>query len=71
VPDRDQDELWELRWTEAQARGFMLLDVLVHELGHHHDRLTAHAMAARRAPRGEPYEMAYAKRRTPTRCVRP
>ena len=27
------------RFTEAQARAFMLLHVFLHELGHHHDRL--------------------------------
>jgi hypothetical protein len=49
----------ELRWTEPQARAFMLLDVLAHELGHHHDRITT---SGKRAPRGEPYAMAYARR---------
>lgn len=49
----------ELRWTEPQARAFMLLDVLVHELGHHHDRMTT---AGADAPRGEPYAFAYARR---------
>ena len=49
----------ELRWTESQARGFMLLDVLVHELGHHHDRMTTRGTDA---PRGEPYAEAYALR---------
>ena len=45
----------------ASARGFMLMHVLLHELGHHHDR-----MASRRrrfASRGEPYAEAYAHRR--------
>lgn len=51
VAKRDEPEIQELRWTEAQARGFMLLDVLVHELGHHHDRMTTRG---RSAPRGEP-----------------
>jgi hypothetical protein len=49
----------ELRWTEPQARAFMLLDVLVHELGHHHDRMTTRGDDA---PRGEPYAVAYARR---------
>lgn len=51
----------QVRWTEPQARGFMLLDVLVHELGHHHDRM-ASSNPRGRAPRGEPYAMAYAER---------
>ena len=54
----DSDAL-ELRWTEPQARAFMLLDVLVHELGHHHDRMSTRGT---RAPRGEPYAMDYARR---------
>jgi hypothetical protein len=49
----------ELRWTEAQARAYLLLDVLAHELGHHHDRMTTRGSAA---PRGEPYAEAYARR---------
>lgn len=53
------DDDLELRWTEPQARGFMLLDVLVHELGHHHDRMSTKGKSA---PRGEPYAHAYAKR---------
>ena len=49
----------ELRWTEPQARAFMLLDVLVHELGHHHDRMSTRGTGA---PRGEAYAMDYARR---------
>lgn len=49
----------ELRWTEPQARAFMLLDVLVHELGHHHDRMTT---SGKDAPGGEPFATAYAAR---------
>jgi hypothetical protein len=59
VPSSRGVERLELRWTESQARAFMLLDVLVHELGHHHDRMTTRG---KDAPRGEPYAMAYAKR---------
>jgi hypothetical protein len=49
----------QLRWTEAQARAYMLTDVLVHELGHHHDRMTSRGG---RAARGEPYAEQYARR---------
>jgi hypothetical protein len=49
----------ELRWTEAQARAFLLLHVLPHELGHHHDRMTTRS---RRMSRGEPYAESYANR---------
>lgn len=57
-PSGDKD-LAEVRWTEPQARAFMLLDVLVHELGHHHDRMTGRNPTI---DRGEPYAMAYARR---------
>jgi hypothetical protein len=50
----------ELRWTEAQARAFQVLDVLPHELGHHHDSMTTKSGA--HAARGEPYAAQYAKR---------
>ena len=33
------DDYW-LKWTWEKARAFQLLDVLLHELGHHHDRMT-------------------------------
>ena len=39
-------------------RAFQLLDVLLHELGHHHDRMTTKSQV--RASRGEPYAEAYA-----------
>lgn len=50
----------EVRWTEEQARAYQLLDVLPHELGHHHDRMTTRSK--RRAARGEPYAERYASR---------
>ena len=46
------------KWTENQARGFLLLDVLLHELGHHRDRMTTRSQ--RRAARGEKYAEDYA-----------
>ena len=45
-------------FSESTARGFQLLDVLLHELGHHHDRMTTKSQV--RASRGEPYAEAYA-----------
>jgi hypothetical protein len=50
----------ELRWTEAQARGYQLLHILPHELGHHHDRMTTRSQTD--AARGEAYAEAYANR---------
>lgn len=45
------------RFTEGQARAFLLLEVFLHELGHHHDRMTT--KSRRRAARGEPYAERY------------
>jgi hypothetical protein len=58
VPAVWQGDEVELRFTETTARGFLLLHVLVHELGHHHDRMTT---ASRRISRGEGYAEAYAR----------
>jgi hypothetical protein len=48
------------KFTEDQVRAFQLLDVFLHELGHHHDRMTTKSQ--RRASRGEPYAEEYARR---------
>jgi hypothetical protein len=48
------------KWTEAQARAFQLLHILLHELGHHHDRMTTRSQ--RRAARGESFAEDYARR---------
>ncbi len=47
-----------VRFTEQAARGFLLMDVLLHELGHHHDRMTTASRAT--CARGEPYAVRYA-----------
>ena len=46
------------RFTEETARAYQLLHILLHELGHHHDRLTTKPRGA--ANRGESYAEAYA-----------
>jgi hypothetical protein len=48
-----------VRFTEAQARAFMLLHVFMHELGHHHDRMTQKHHGA---SRGEDYAERFAMR---------
>lgn len=53
-----QDGRVGLLWTEAQARAFMLLDVLPHELGHHRDRMTTRSG---RLGRGEPFAERYSR----------
>jgi len=50
----------EVRYTEEQARAFMLLHILPHELGHHHDRMSTRSKW--RSPRGESYAEDYANR---------
>jgi len=49
-----------IHWTEAGIRGFQLMVVLLHELGHHHDQMTTRSQW--RAERGECYADAYAER---------
>lgn len=48
------------KWTESTIRAFQLLDVFLHELGHHHDRMTTKSQ--RRCCRGEGYAEEYATR---------
>ena len=47
-------------FTDAQVRAYQLLHILLHELGHHHDRMTTKSKV--RASRGESYAEAYALR---------
>jgi hypothetical protein len=53
-----EDERVECRFTASTARAYLLLHVLVHELGHHRDRQTT---ASGRIARGEGYAEAYAR----------
>jgi hypothetical protein len=46
------------RWTNATARAYQLLHVFLHELGHHHDRMTTRSK--RNTARGEDYAEQYA-----------
>lgn len=59
VPCERQRDGWiQCQWTEETVRAFQLLHILLHELGHHHDRITTRS--SRRAARGEPYAENYA-----------
>ena len=49
-----------VRWTETTAKAFQLMDVFLHELGHHHDRMTTRSRS--QAARGERYAETYANR---------
>ena len=51
-------DTWLCKFTENAIRAYQLLHILLHELGHHHDRMTTRSQ--RRAARGEPYAEAYA-----------
>jgi hypothetical protein len=48
-----------LHFTEATLRAYQLLHVLLHELGHHHDRMTTRRR--KRASRGEGFAEMYAR----------
>jgi hypothetical protein len=46
------------KFTESQARAYQLLNILLHELGHHHDRINTRSRLE--CSRGEAYAEAYA-----------
>ncbi len=48
------------RFTPASARGFLLMHILLHELGHHRDRMTNRSRS--RCVRGEQFAEEYANR---------
>lgn len=48
------------QFTESTARAFQLLHIFLHELGHHHDRMTTRSK--KDASRGESYAESYARR---------
>lgn len=56
--DRDE-ECYTCRFSEAQARAFVLLHIFMHELGHHHDHTHK---KHRRTSRGEDYAERFANR---------
>jgi hypothetical protein len=58
VPFERYEEGWIGKWTQDSIRAYQLLDVLVHELGHHHDRMTTRSQ--RHPARGERYAEEYA-----------
>jgi len=60
VPREDHGAYVLCKWTEGTARAYQLLDVLLHELGHHHDHMTTRSR--RDAARGEPFAEEYARR---------
>ena len=60
--------MYDCLFTEATARAFQLIHVLVHELGHHHDRITTRSQ--RKPARGEGYAERYANDHEPLLVAR-
>jgi hypothetical protein len=54
----ERSPLYVGEFTEATARAFQLLHILLHELGHHHDRMTSRSQ--KKPTRGEKYAEVYA-----------
>jgi hypothetical protein len=59
VPIETNDEGFVLHFTEDTLRAYQLLHVFLHELGHHHDRMTTRYK--RRSSRGEDFAEQYAR----------
>jgi hypothetical protein len=60
VPMEREGEDIVFRFTESTVRAHQLLATLLHELGHHHDRMTTKSKI--RASRGEGYAESYARK---------
>ena len=57
--DDDPDGTW-CHFDDASIKGFQLMHILLHELGHHHDRMTTRSRAS--SARGEDFAESYAMR---------
>jgi hypothetical protein len=58
VPVERRQHDVRVHFDEETVRGFQLMEVFLHELGHHHDRLTTRRRWS--CARGEPYAEDYA-----------
>ena len=56
----DEDGFRRVLWTPEQAKAFQLVNIFLHELGHHHDRMTSRRQKF--CGRGEPYAEDYARK---------
>ena len=56
---KDNSAIGLIEFNELTAKAFQLIHVLVHELGHHHDRMTTRSQ--NNPARGETYAEAYAR----------
>ncbi|MBI3849266.1 MAG: hypothetical protein HY298_03090 [Verrucomicrobia bacterium] len=60
VPSEQKGNIFLCKFSEASARAFQLLHILLHELGHHHDRMTTKSKI--QSSRGESFAEMYARR---------
>jgi hypothetical protein len=60
VPCESRHDRVLCKFNESTVRAFQLLHILLHELGHHHDRITTRSR--RQASRGEGFAEDYAAR---------
>lgn len=59
VPCVKKDREWVCQFNENQVRAYQLLHIFLHELGHHHDRMTTKSKV--RSSRGEGFAEKYAR----------
>ena len=59
-PRAEELDCVRVGFDESTAGAFLLIHVLIHELGHHHDRMTSRSQE--HATRGESYAEEYARR---------
>ena len=60
VPVEEISDGFRCRFTGKTARGFQLMHVFLHEVGHHYDRMQTKRKIC--APRGEGYAEGFANR---------
>lgn len=60
VPCEKKGKVYTVKFAEKSIKAFLLLHVLLHELGHHHDKMTTKNKAE--SVRGERYAEQYAKK---------
>lgn len=60
VPCEKQNSQYVCKFTEHTARAHQLLATLLHEIGHHHDRLSTRKQQY--CGRGEPYAFEYSRK---------
>ena len=68
VPQEPEGDEIVCKFNEDTARAHQLLATLLHELGHHHDRITTNSKA--RPSRGESYAEDYARQYAETIWIR-